>query len=253
MDLKLIQTYEFDERFYQRTDKDGNVLYAPSVTFVLQDSYPTEYSLIKWIGDLGNEKAEVVRDQAAEAGSFVHEMIEDILKGGKIASESINARFKPKASLHVKRCLKSFLDWFNEYQPKVIETEKSYWHESNRFAGTIDLICEIKGEQYIIDLKTSNSIHTTNFLQICAYGQIVKAEKLAVLHLGNITKKHFTFNVLDDGEIASYTKQFFNTLEIFELRHPHPKPTSETFPEWFEIKPGVWGISDDDEYETKDN
>jgi hypothetical protein len=51
----------------------------------------------------------------------------------------------------------SFVDWYKEVKPtRIIAVEVSAINPELGYGGTIDLICEIDGQMWIIDFKTSN-------------------------------------------------------------------------------------------------
>ena len=235
--IEVIQTYEFDERYYQYIDQDGIKQYAPSVTYILSEAYPTEYGLIKWTGDVGNERAEQIRDEAGDIGSFVHNAISQLLNGEKVSSEVISARFKPKSSLKVKRCIQAFLDWYQKYNPEIISHEYIVWHEKRGFAGTVDLKCKIDGQLYIIDYKTSKTIKDPHRVQVCGYCLVEDGYKAipAILHLGNTTKKRYSFLEIDLEKKRKYTKQFLLAHQMFQSKYPNAKPSDETYPDKFTL------------------
>ena len=62
-----------------------------------------------------------------------------------------------------------FVEFWEEYNPKLIEAEVHLFSDELRVAGTCDMVCEIeidgKTELWIIDFKTSNNLQTTYDLQ----------------------------------------------------------------------------------------
>ena len=229
-EIKRVDVVLFDERFYQKGE-----VYAPSVTYIIGCVYPASYGLTNWIGDVGNKRAEEIRDDAGEEGSFVHEAIEKILKGGFISSDDISSRFKSKRSLKIHRCLKAFLDWFEEYQPETVATEQTIWNDDPLYAGTLDYKCIIQGEKWIIDFKTSKSIYPSAKVQLSAYNHSDNGgkDKAAILHLGNTTKKKYSFLEIDQDK---YFKEFLITHKMFNVFYPNAAPNSEKFPEKFDLK-----------------
>lgn len=232
MQIKRVDSYEFDERFYQRTITNGVVEYAPSVTYVLGSVYPA-HALADWKGDVGNKRASEIVEEAKQIGSFVHQQIEALIDGQQIPKEYIQSMFGSKQCLKVLRCLQAFLDWVAEYKPTFIEKEFTVWGEG--YAGTVDCLAKIDGETYLIDWKTSKSIHEQNYAQIAAYGLTRDVNKLAILHLGNKTKKRYTFSVMKDDKRTKMEAQFLQSLKYFQTLHPNAKPTEETFPEIFKL------------------
>jgi len=232
-EIEQINSYEFDERFYTK-EFNGERIFAPSVTHVLSCSYPSDWGLTQWRGDVGNKRADEIMDEASEDGTFVHDAIEKILKGEKVESSSIEERFKPKRCLKIKRCLKAFLEWHEEFKPTKVKTEFATWGKG--FAGTVDCVCKIGDERYLIDWKTSKSISVKHKVQVTTYAESVgKIDKVAILQLGNTTKKRYTFTVLKDEDREKYNTQWNKTLEMFQILNPSAAPNTETFPETFNI------------------
>jgi len=231
--IERIDSYAFDERFYRKCE-NGIEEYRPSLTHVLGYAYPKDFGLEQWRGDVGNKRADEIMEETAEDGSYVHKAIENILNGIHVPRQDIEGRFAPKRALKIMRCIKAFLDWHDEYKPKTISTEYIVWHD--KFAGTVDYKCEINGEIYIVDFKTSKTLHNSHKVQICGYGIADtehKIEKVALLHLGNTTKKKYSFNVLDDEERKEYEIHCNQTLTMFHILNPNAQPTSEKFPDDF--------------------
>ena len=225
-EIKRIDVIEYDERFYQMGDK-----YFPSVIYILGLAYPSGGGLTRWIGDIGNKRAEEIRDEAGEDGSFVHDAIDRMIKGEQIKAEEIEKLFKKaERILKVKRCLKAFLEFYNEYKPIILSTEYTVINEKERYAGTIDLKCSIGGEEYLIDYKTSKSISVSHKVQLAAYNQADNGNKakLAILHLGNTTKSGWSF--LEIKEKENYYNQFNITNKLFQEIYPNAKPTINVFP-----------------------
>ena len=230
-----IDNYCFDERFYQKII-DGVKYYQPSVTYILGCAYPSDFGLMEWRGDVGNKRAEEILEETSEDGSFVHDAIHKILTGESISSELISTKFSPKRSLKIKRCLRSFLDWHKEHKPETIALEETVWNDAIGAAGTRDFKCKINGEVYVIDFKTSKSIRNAHKVQVCAYGLFDKSDHVALLHLGNTTKKGYSFNVLDAEDREKFTTQFHGANNLFKIMNPNAKPNSEVFPEHFKIE-----------------
>jgi hypothetical protein len=233
--IKQINSYVFDERFYTRVWNDTR-FYVPSVTYILSTAYPQEYGLVNWRGDVGNKRADEIMYEAAEDGSYVHKAIEEILQGKGIHKDDIENVFQPKRALKVMRCLRSFVEWYEEYKPDILKVEYTLWNGRHKFAGTVDLKCMIGDEMYVVDFKTGKSLHTTHKMQIAAYGMNQrKIDKVALLHLGNTTKKGYSFKVLSDDERKKNEKLFKKAHALFKEMYPDAKPNEETFPEVFKI------------------
>src|SRR3990167_2458855 len=232
-EIVRLDNYIFDERFYRKSMDGTDDEYRPSLTYVIGCAYPMDFGLVQWRGDVGNKRADEIMEETAEDGSYVHQALENIFKGEEIKRADIEARFSPKRSLKIMRCLQAALDWYNDVQPKILATEYIVWHD--RFAGTVDLKCEIDGKTYILDQKTSKTIHSTHKVQIAGYGMADEADNIAILHLGNTTKKKYSFLVLDQEDRTKYEEQCNQTLTMFHTLNPNARPNSETYPDIFNL------------------
>jgi hypothetical protein len=254
--IRQLTTYEHDERFYQRT-VDGEVVFAPSLTHILGETYPGDYGLSRWRGDVGNERADQLMREAGEEGTYVHDAIPRLFRGESIPSQDVRDRFYPPArALKVLRCLAAFIEWTREWQVEPLldeggepEIERVTWCTDPRFAGTIDLVCwatnpkkDSEGRLYLVDFKSGKSIQEAHKAQVCGYQHSWKQDYTiditpAILHLGNQTKRHWSFNVLDDDEVETYTRRCLAAIETYHLHHPDAKPNAETYPETFTLEP----------------
>ena len=155
-----------DSRYYRR---NGN--YYPSVTHVLS-SYPKGKFFEDWLKKVGYS-AEWIVKKAAEEGTLVHEMIEDWLNGKEL--KFLHDNGNPKMPPHVWQMFLRFVDFWETYNPTLIEAEVHLFSDEIKVAGTCDLVCELeidgKMERWIIDFKTSNHLQTTYDLQGAIYAQ----------------------------------------------------------------------------------
>lgn len=152
-----------DERFYQSTQNPG--VYFPSVTTVL-DAYTKGYGFHEWLKQVGFNADEILK-KAGETGSNVHAMIDSYLSGNAI--NWMNEDLKQLYSFEEWVMFCKFIDFWTQAKPEVLIHEMSICSDTLGFGGTIDLICKINGQIWLIDYKTSNAVHKTHELQIAAY------------------------------------------------------------------------------------
>lgn len=233
-EITRVDSYEFDERFYTRI-VDGKRQYRPSVTHKMSVAYPTDYGLINWRGDVGNKRAGEILDETSFLGTWVHEAIERILIGQEITKGEIRDTFNGKSSLKVLRCLQGFMEWMEEFKPTDWTAEFTTWNDGHNYAGTVDFKCTIEGETYIVDWKTSKFISEKHRMQISAYGFSEGVDKVALLHLGNTTKKKWSFLVLKEEQRTKHFGRWLAVCSMFETLFPNAKPNEETFPNTFKL------------------
>jgi len=232
MDLKIIRLDSDSNgwRFYQGIDEKGNIKFTfPSVTTILDGAVPKDGYLIKWIREQGIG-GQAIFEKAAEDGTEVHEAIDQLLHGGVVSSENMNDK--------VKKGIQAFIDWHEEFKPKMISSEQMVYNMDERYAGGCDFYCELdygkyKG-RYVIDWKTSNSIQDKHKYQIAAYQRCVDPEaKVAIVHLGNRTKAGYSFKEFDVDEAWGFFKQFNKT---FQMLNPDAKPKVVEYPSIFTLQ-----------------
>lgn len=122
--------------------------------------------------------SEKTLNNAAEKGTSVHNSIENYIKFGidDVPPEH-------------RAYFDAFLDWENDYQPKVVSSEKKVYHQLLRYGGTIDLLLYINGVLTLCDIKTTSTVSDmTCGVQLEAYNQALKSigvdvEKKIILHL----------------------------------------------------------------------
>ena len=155
-----------DSRYYQRNGE-----FYPSITYVL-GAYPKGKFFEDWLKKVGYASEHIVR-KAADQGTQTHEMIEDYLNGKEL--NFLSPSGYPQYDPLVWQMFLRFVDFWEEYNPKLIETEVHLFSDEIKVAGTCDMVCEIeidgKTELWIIDFKTSNHLQTIYYLQTSVYGK----------------------------------------------------------------------------------
>ena len=151
-----------DQRFYMR-----NEAYYPSVSNIL-NMFPKDQYYYSWLKEVGNN-ADIIVAKASLEGRQVHKAIEDYLNGNEINwfDEYGNALY----SLEVWKMILKFVDFWETHNPELIVLEYHLFSDKYKYAGTVDLVVKLRDKLWLIDNKTSNSLHTTNNLQLAAYAQ----------------------------------------------------------------------------------
>lgn len=107
--------------------------------------------------------------KAGEEGTAVHNAVEDLLKGEEITwmDDFGNAKY----SLEVWNMILKAYEFFETYKPEVLASEHFIYSDEHEYAGTIDLILKLDDLIWLVDIKTSNSIHKSHELQLAAYAR----------------------------------------------------------------------------------
>jgi len=173
----IVQVTIADERWYVKETQDPATdlpifKYVPSVTWIA-GHYPKGIGFYKWLAEKGWDESQAIKSAAGDKGSKVHDAISAILRGEEVR---IDSKFLNRSTgeleeltLEEVTCIKSFVDWRNEVKPESIAWDLTVFSEKYGYAGTIDYICKIDGEVYIIDFKTSAQVWSEYELQVSAY------------------------------------------------------------------------------------
>jgi hypothetical protein len=241
----IVQITTCDERWYsfENKNKDTGLPeygFIPSVTWICE-FYPKGIAFYKWLANKGWDEAESLKTAAGDKGSKVHHAIGDLLEGKAVKMGDIynNPTTDMPEALTAEEyeCILSFVDWFETTNPTILSREFVVVNKQESYAGTVDMLCEIFGECYLIDLKTSPNIWPSHELQVSAYKHadfpsgLPTPNKLAILQLGykrnKIKKYKFT-------EIEDQYDEFLAAKLIWAKETKGVEPKQRDYP--LEIK-----------------
>lgn len=100
------------------------------------------------------------RDEAAARGTEVHALAERVVVDD---AADVPVRLAP----HVA----GYADFLDAHDVEPLLTEVRVASRRHWYAGTADLIARMGGQTWVLDLKTSNSIHGSYALQCAAYAR----------------------------------------------------------------------------------
>lgn len=161
----------------------------PGVTSVI-NTVVRKQALEHWIGEVGNDEAERIRDKAATHGTLVHALAALVVQG--IPSIAMGDEGPTQAQVQ------AFTSWYEEYVEEVHAVELKVAHPTWRYAGTLDLLVRLKGDKRptLVDLKTGKAVWPEAKMQCIAYvraaqemgllaeyGYLRKASRRGVLHI----------------------------------------------------------------------
>jgi hypothetical protein len=221
-----------DERYYFKQKPDSlEYVFYPSVTWI-SSFYPKGIAFYKWLASKGWNEAEAIKEAASNKGSKVHYAIKDLLekKVVKMDSKYMNPSTMTLEELTIEEyeCLLSFMNWFNQTKPEVIGVEFTIFNKDKHYGGTIDLLCKINKEVYVIDFKTSANVWPEHELQISAYKHALDDEsiKMAILQLGyNRNKAGYKFTDIEDK-----FELFLGAYKVWENEIKEREPKRKDYP-----------------------
>jgi len=143
---------QFDKETHTYT-LDG--LKIPSVTQIISSVGMTNYSAIP----------NRVLENATERGSAVHRALELL---------AVSPGYVPPD--WVEGYVSAWDSFKRVYNVMVLETERLVFHKNYMYCGTLDRVCTVAGEKYIVDIKTTAKPMPSHDIQTAAYALAYKSE-----------------------------------------------------------------------------
>ena len=175
-----------DSRFYQT--QDGG--FVPSVTTILE-AYPKGAAYFNWLKEAGKD-ADEIRDEAGRRGSVVHKLTELYDAGEEVNLVNPNGSIDYK--LNEWAMFERYVEFRSRFQFVTDCIELNIISKDLGYAGTIDRVIDMNGEKILLDIKTSNAIYPSYWLQLAAYRSLLmntvgkKVDKVAILWLNAKTR-----------------------------------------------------------------
>ena len=199
--------------------KDGKKV--PGVTTII-GRFKDSGALLWWAFEQGKaaERGEInslydKRDEAADAGTLAHSMVEKHINGEEV---------KPSDNKAAQQGYENYLQWEKDNKITIVEQEIQLVSEVCRFGGTPDAIgIDSQNRVVLLDWKTSSSGPYVDWLlQLAAY-KILWTENnpdqpiTGGFHLLKFSKEyadfsHFFWSELDDAE-----EYFIHLLKAYAL------------------------------------
>jgi hypothetical protein len=175
-----------DSRFY--STEDGG--FVPSVTTILE-CYPKGAAYYNWLKENGKD-ADEIRDEAGRRGSVVHKLTEFYDAGYEVSL--INPQGQIEYKLNEWAMFERYVNFRSRFQFVTDSIELNIISKELGYAGTIDRIIDMDGEKILLDIKTSNAIYPSYWLQLAAYRSLlmneagIRVNKVAILWLNAKTR-----------------------------------------------------------------
>lgn len=107
------------------------------------------------------------KEDAGDKGKDVHAQIEVLIKSSLDTGTPISGSSDNEQVQH-------FIDWAVSNKVKFLVSEEKVFSRKLWVAGTIDFVCEIDGEVWIGDIKTSSAIYPEHFFQTAGYQKLME-------------------------------------------------------------------------------
>ena len=234
-DLKQINF--LDRRVYKR----GEGVYYPSVTTILQ-YMPKNKFFETWMKDVGHN-ADLIMRKAGKEGTQVHEACEKLVLGEEVSwmDDYGNAKY----SQIVWEMILKFADFWRTHKPELISAEDFVWSDEHKYAGTADLVVKMNGEVWLLDIKTSNSVHKSFDLQLASYAKALEESKgIKIQRTGIIWLKAHSrgpskqknviqgkgWKLLQIDDIDENFELFKMIYKLYSLENPNTEPIYNSYP-----------------------
>ena len=198
-----------DHSTYMNNDNEE----VPSVTTILK--ILNKPFIAKWANSLGwkRQSYDKVLEESANKGTFVHELLHEYLfKEGKEFDIS-----NPDTVNFIYENINAFKDFLKEYDLEPIWGEKSY--STDKYGGTIDLLCNLNKKLTILDFKTSKRFYSSHFIQLGAYIQLLEKHDIFVDQVGICRIKDGEVNIklIQRSDMEQYIELFNKLTDVFYM------------------------------------
>lgn len=122
--------------------------------------------LMHWAWQCGMDGLDInqVRDDAADAGTMAHDMIDCHLRGKKL---DLPPEFNMNSPIlkNAEHAFLAYLEWAEQSKLKLVASEQSLVSEKHQFGGTFDAVL-VAGTLRLLDYKTSSGIYQDMLIQV---------------------------------------------------------------------------------------
>lgn len=150
-------------------------IWYPRVTSIVEiKSKPALYAFYAKAENFSEAKKQLTK--AANEGTVVHQLIEDLVTGKEF--------HVPEKYIGFQKGFESFLKQYQFFAKKEW-VERKIKHPIHRYAGTFDMVAEVDGIFSLVDIKTASAIYEDYRLQTSAYFYALNEESWLLDNKGN--------------------------------------------------------------------
>ena len=222
--MKLIDRYVYPKSTRESIEGlrhytvNGEERKLPSVTTVLAQtkSKKDKEGIERWKAQVGEERAEEIKNEAAARGTAMHKYLEDLIRGTRSMDLTTTGQEAQRmAEIIVDRGLN---DCSNVYGVEAV------LYYPGLYAGSCDLVASYNGKLAIIDFKQTNKPKQREwigdyFLQMAAYGMAHDAVYDTAIELGVIMMcsrdGYYQQFVVEGSEFRDAKHEFLRRLNIY--------------------------------------
>jgi hypothetical protein len=172
-------------------------------------------ALIKWSNDLGLKGISVGSyvDDKAMIGTLAHEMILAHLSKREPETEDYSKNQIDAA----ENSFLSYLEWEKQHLVTPILTEFQAVSETHKYGGAFDFYGSIDDTLEVVDFKTGSGIYDEMWLQVAAYGQLIKEpiRRYRILNIPRTEDESFKEEVKTD--LSLHFEGFLKLLDFYYI------------------------------------
>lgn len=189
---------------------------VPSVSTILS-RFKESGGLIAWAHKLGLEGKDYrsVRDQAADAGTLAHAMIDNHIHARQEVIVGDEETIKKATN-----AFNAYLSWQEQSQFKIQWTERQLVSEKHRYGGTPDAFGTLNNQPVLLDWKSSNAVYSDYLLQLAAYAELIRevdGVEVQGFYLCRFSKENGDFAVHHYPDLSEALKMFLLLREAYDL------------------------------------
>lgn len=206
-----------------------NAMHDSTLAMLKDVPSPVDKRIFEACLDAAKDNYRRIKKEAADIGSLVHRVLEQVLKyraglcdypslplkSDLLLAPGLTPEMVEKANL----CVKAGLEFFDTHELKVVQSEAPRWSPTYGYIGTGDLIARLNGALSVLDFKTGKRPYAEYFLQTAAYQHAYQEE-----FPGEQIQARWIVNVGRDGELttesrtnASYEEDFRCFLALLRV------------------------------------
>lgn len=199
---------------------------VPGVTTII-GRFKDSVGLLFWAFEQGKaaERGEIEklydkRDEAGEAGTLAHALVEAHIHGLPLTELSV---YPENIAKQAMQGYENYLRWQEDNKIEIVYQEMELVSEEYRFGGCLDAIGrDSRGQLCLLDWKTSNAIYPDYIVQIAAYRHLWETNHpdqplTGGFHLLRFSKESADFVHHYWSELDDAWRQFILLREAYEL------------------------------------
>lgn len=219
----------------------------PSVTSILDLTLNKGEQFNQYLKNNGLQ-ADVIMKRAGENGTKIHAAVEKMINGGMVSA--VEDEFEEPE--WKKLC--NFVNWYKGLDITPIITEKTVYDLDLGYAGTVDFVCKIGSDNWLIDWKSGNNVYNSGHFQVAAYVKAwnklqrgapkpIKIKRAGIVHIGGCTKTKKDFNNIGvkmyEVDINKSFIAFKKILTLYNTVFPNRTAPTSIYPLELSLNGGV--------------